>query len=737
MHREKKKVTFPVFPVFCLRTPLFPLSFYTKLTKKTVLENADYLELLKNPILREAVYLASPELETQLKKWETGILTDTKKIKLLQFSLLKYASRISTRCTPFGLFASCASGEFANDCMLTFDKKSAHKRYTRFDMSFLSLLQLALLKNEQVRSHILFFPNTSLYLTGDHYRYIEYTFKNKKREYNLEGITYNAYMDTILQEAKTGKTLDTLASVLTDDEITLQEARGFIEQLIENQLLVSELELTITGGDYFQKLRNRLKNIPGINNINSQLDILNTQLQAIDVTIGNPVANYTKLHNTAKKLVPEYDQKFFLQTDSFSNLKKNTLDEAAKLKLQKAIPFFSRITISSTNSNIEKFKEDFSRRFEKAEIPLHIALDAEMGIGYGNPRFGNDDYLDDIPLTIRQKRYREIVWSDFDELMQQKLFEAYTNGQSTITLYDTDLETFPENWQPQPTFYTMVEVIPNKGGQKIFINTIGGTSAVNLMGRFTRGDKGLYSHIKEIFDFEAGAHADKIVAEIVHLPEARTGNILHRPNTRAYEIPYLGRSSLETSRQIPVNDLLVSIRNNRIVLRSEKLNKEVLPKLSNAHNYRSRALPVYHFLCDLQNQGAKSSIGFYWNTVFLKQPFLPRVEYEGLIIAKARWYVKVSDFEKLVNSNSLPETIKNWREAIKMPALTDLVEGDNRLLINFNNKDSVMMLFNSIRKKTYFVLEEFLFSDADKTDEHAAVYCNQYIISFKKPIEDR
>src|SRR5690606_42056036 len=94
---------------------------------------------------------------------------------------------------------------------------------------------------------------------------------------------------------------------------------------------------------------------------------------------------------------------------------------------------------------------------------------------------------------------------------------------------------------------------------------------------------------------------DKITAEIVHLPEDRTGNILYRYNTCKYEIPYLGLSSKNPENQILIDDLLIYVENDEIKIRSKKLNKEIMPKLSNAHNFASpQSVPVYQFLCDLQ-----------------------------------------------------------------------------------------------------------------------------------------
>ena len=100
-----------------------------------------------------------------------------------------------------------------------------------------------------------------------------------------------------------------------------------------------------------------------------------------------------------------------------------------------------------------------------------------------------------------------------------------------------------------------------------------------------------------------------VVAEIAHVPEVRTGNILSRPHLREYEISYLTNTTLDDDHVIPVNDLMVSVSNNRVVLRSKRLKKEIVPRLTTAHNF-SKGTPVYRFLCELQNQGCISALSF-------------------------------------------------------------------------------------------------------------------------------
>jgi hypothetical protein len=733
----KEKNQYEAFTNFCLRTPLFPFSFYENITKKPHLSHDDFMALLQNDVLREAIYLASPELEAQLQKWEEGILTDQKKIDRLQSSLLKYASRISTRCTPFGLFASCASGTFADETKIQFNKEESHTRSTRFDMSFLSQLQLELLKDKNIRTDLLFYPNTSLYIVGDHFRYIEYTFKNKRREYSLEGFTWNEYINIILEKAKTGLRISELAKSILDEDINLEEATEFIENLINNQILVSELELTVTGEDYFKGLLNRIEGIPESEATLKWLKELDEQLLKIDAKVGNTTSSYQDLIELSKNTFSDFNTKYLLQTDSFSKLKTNTLNKDVIPQLKKAITLFSKISIPSSNQKINQFKTAFRKRFDDAEIGLNLVLDSEIGISYGDKKYDNSHFLNDIVVGYSSSNYQQIIWTSFDQLMQQKLFTASQNNDQTVTLTDKDLERFKNEWDSPDTFSALIEVIPDSENEKIYVSNTGGSSGAFLLGRFTNGDKGLFNHVQEILDFEDQSNPDKIIAEIVHLPEARTGNILQRANNRNYEISYLGNSSLDTSQQILIDDVMVSVKQNKVILRSKSLNKEIVPKLTNAHNFKGNPLPIYEFLCDLQNQEKTSGVGFYWNSIFLNHPYLPRVEYKNLILSKARWMITVSDFDVIFKNDDILAEIEKWRLKLKIPELVDFVERDNKLLINLKNKDSILMLYNTIKKRGSFILEEFLFKKDEKNNNGNDFFCNQYVVSFYKNNQEK
>ncbi|KAF9659143.1 lantibiotic dehydratase family protein [Tenacibaculum sp. ZH5_bin.1] len=728
---QKNKIPYQIFDSYCLRTPLFSLSDYKSLIEREGVLETDFRNLLQNKIFREALFLASPELVVQIQKWENQEILDKKKKESLELTILKYFTRITTRCTPFGLFASCSQGSFSDKTSIQLAAIEDYKRITRFDTTFLAELSLELIKKDEIRKQLLFFPNSSLYRVGGHYRYVEYVIQNKKRAYSIEGIKFSTYLKDVLEAAKEGNTIAALAKVLVSDDIELIEAKGFIEELIEHQILVSELEVTVTGSDYFSNLIKKVSEISENEELKNKLMELSNHLNKIDDSFGNSASRYKKIEELSKQVTPKKGVKYLFQTDTFSKTTQNKLNRKHKSNLYKALRIFNKMTLRSTSGRLEDFKRAYTKRYESEWLPLSLVLDVETGIGYGKKEENNTPFLDKIVNTPKKKRYKHIVWRDVDSILQEKLFEALAKRKTTIRLTDQDFESIEERWDDLPdTFSSIIEVFKSSGEEKLFIKGTGGSSAINLLGRFGHGSEGLSQHINNIAETEKNIEKDKVIAEIVHLPEARTGNILQRPNFRDYEIPYLGKSNVAKEREIPLSDILVTVKNDEIKLFSKKLNKEVIPRLGNAHNYSNSTLPIYHFLCELQTQNKRASIGFSWNATFLNLPFLPRVVYKDIIFSKTRWNLETDKLGEILKSKDFFKQMVNWKKELQLPNYVELVEGDNRLLIYLENKTAVQMLYNAVKRKKNFVLEEFLFVDDELVKREGTSFCNQFVVSF-------
>lgn len=735
----KPKNPYLFFDKFCIRTPLLSLNFYFDLTKEKKVSNHLYKNAWSNDVIKEAIFLASPELFLELEKWFSGQTIDQKKIQRLQYSLLKYLSRMSSRCTPFGLFAGCTMGEFGKNTRIELESYAKNQRQTRFDMNFLVAFSQKLSKEEHIKDQLLWYPNNSLYIIGEQYRYIEYVYnKDNNRQHSIEAVARTPYLDSILEHAKIGKKVDDLALLLVDDDISIEEAKEYINVLIDNQILTSELEPAVTGKDFLNQIRETLDKLQSTEQVTNQIQYFQNFLDQIDKKVGNLVSEYEESTEEIKKSKVNINQKYLFQTDMYPRCTQNTLSSHFGYKIARAMSFFNKISSPYQNPNLQRFTRAFIERYETREVPLAKALDTEIGIGYLQDQNIADHrpFLNDLSIPKNSENITsDLPWSPLSEVLYQKLTKTLMDKEYILQLQDNDFEHVEIKWDLPDTVSTLAEIVSLDNQEKIVLSSIGGSSAGNLLGRFSTGNSEIMNHVRDIADIEQTINTDKLVSEIIHLPESRTGNVIRRATFRKYEIPYLGKSNLPEDHQILINDIMISIRNNRIFLRSKQHNKEILPRLTNAHNYAGQnSLPVYHFLCDLQSQNQRSSIGFNWGSLMKKNMFLPRVEYKEFILSKARWKITKENsrflFEKEYDENEMLEKVKKWRAKFQIPKFVQLIDYDNTLLINLENTSSVGMLLNIIKTRQLFTLEEFLFTGESLAQSDEENYTNQFVFSF-------
>jgi lantibiotic biosynthesis protein len=168
-----------------VRTSALPFSAITKVFDST--SDQWLLSLSQDNYFRIALSLASPELLEKVETMQDMNPTDPEYKKLRQ-SVLKYLGRMSTRCTPFGLFSGVgvvpvAESEHAG-AMRTSTKES-HTKHFRLDMNFSVQLANELSKSTAIRNNTIYYPNTSIYQLGGYLRFISYTIFNKSRSYEL------------------------------------------------------------------------------------------------------------------------------------------------------------------------------------------------------------------------------------------------------------------------------------------------------------------------------------------------------------------------------------------------------------------------------------------------------------------------------------------------------------------------------------------------------------------------
>ena len=149
--------------------------------------------------------------------------------------------------------------------------------------------------------------------------------------------------------------------------------------------------------------------------------------------------------------------------------------------------------------------------------------------------------------------------------------------------------------------------------------------------------------------------------------------------------------------------MYLSIKNGKLILRSKKHNKEVIPHLTNAHNYSNNSLPIYHFLCDYSNQNIRTSLFFDWGGLSKIYDFLPRVEYENIILSKAQWKIN-SEQIKIFNSAEIiiGTTGAAWSNLIFCKQNTKAIIFSPIFFNSFNAFSNLAQIFNIDLTYSYY-----------------------------------
>jgi thiopeptide-type bacteriocin biosynthesis protein len=711
-------------PLVVLRSPAIP--FNIAVSRETIREK------LSDPFFLEALYLASPDLYQQA----TRLLTGDQESPAVYAALINYLNRMRSRCTPFGLFAACSLVPWAAAEAITLGA-TCH-RHTRLDMHYVCSLAQALTRSAFLQQHLLYFPNSSYYQAGDQIRYIEYTYENGQRIHQYTSVYASEPLKRILKNSRGGLTQAGLYELIKDPALDPEEVKSYIADLISAQVLISELEPGLTGAEFSYRVPAVLARIqaacpdPDLAGLIRQLGLVAEQLQLLDAGTEARPADYEKISSMLPSLAEGFDHKKLFQVDLIRPPLAGGLPAGLRQELLDFIPLFTKLAATPENPRLGAFRQRFRARYEDRPQALLDVLDPDRGIGYGPA--GTASYLplvSDLPLPQADGASHLITTrrNAAQQFLYRQVRAAERDGRQELQLSPKELAALPENPASLPPSLALIFKVPRPN--QIQLEALSGPSAINLISRFAHADAGFEALARSITAQEEANNPGVIFAEILHLPEKRTGNILLRPHLRPFEIPYLAASGLPENRQIHLQDLVVSVKGDRIILFSRTLNREIIPRLGTAHHYTADSLPVYLFLCDLQAQGLQAELSLAWQPDRFDTAFLPRLTCQHFILGLATWQLNRQAFAPLLQADpaTLMQTFGDFQKQWGLPDCFTFGEGDRDLLIDARQPDTIRAWLHTIRQRDTIILREFIYDPDQSLVKDAAghPYASQFI----------
>lgn len=665
-----------------------------------------------------ALSLASPDLLARMDAWRAAPLDPAQATVLRAVS--RYFVRMCARATPYGLFAGCARGRVAERTDLAVLPRAQWRRVSRLDMDALSQMSRRLGEDQVLLRVARLRRNPTLVRIGDRWHAVETRVDGRKRRHHLVAFVSDDYLELVIDactgEASLADLVDRL--VAHDPEIAPDEAQDYVADLIRSEVLLTDLDPIVTGGDAGRQMLATLQGLgvsgvdesPLVQALAKAVDAMAamdaTSVDVVPVGDAGSATAYERISASLNEAGLDSDPARVVQVDLFTGADVATLGQAHCRDVLAGVEVLAHLAPPPQEGALADFRRRFQDRWGEAEVPLSEVIDEEHGIGFlrsDSPAAGESPLLAGLPFAGGGAGGQPAPAPAFRHILD-RTHAAWSSGAHVMEIDADEVKRLAGTLaEPLPdAFAAILCVLPGGDagapvGPSLLLQGFSGPSGATLTGRFTHLDPSLLADVREHLVAEEACRPEAIFAEIVHLPEGRIGNVIARPLLRSHEIALLGRSGAAADQVIPVADLMVSIQGSRIVLRSRALGREVIPRLSTAHNYMLPAIGLYRFLCVLQGQGVLAGGGWQWGPLASAR-FLPRVVCGRVVLERASWRVDRKELDGLLDDVGClqPAAFATWRAARDLPDWVELAEGDNVLLADLRNPLLVEMILDRL-----------------------------------------
>ncbi len=594
--------------------------------------------------------------------------------------LQRYLIRMSTRPTPFGLFAGVGLAGWGERTDLAIGDDPARIR-TRPDMGWLLDFVSTVERKPEIRAGLSTFANPAAFEHSGRIFLSEHAPIGGDETGRQVSVRATGVVRDTLELARNPLPYkDLITNLIASTGAPEAKVERLVEQLWEQTLLLTDLRPPLTIAEPARYVVDRLTGIPAAADdaaaLSDLLDLLG-EWDRLDAEQG--LAAYPKLVAQARSL---HESKDLFQTDATLPLTGNRVSRVVAEEAAKAAGLLSKLTKYPAGlTSMRAYCDKFTGRYgHDREVPLLELLDREAGLGLPEPPAEDRDPERDQILTglaldaIRD--CRQVV--DLDE----QTVDDLAVDRTAQALPSLDLSVF--------VLALSSEAVDAGDFQMMVGPNFGASAAGRVLGRFSDllGEQARTA-LRSVADAEAAVRPGRVWAEVNYLPrKGRLGNVATRALVRDHELVL--NTTPGGERIIRAADLLVGVRDNRFVLRWSVTGHEVVPCSGHMLNPRSGS-PVIQFLDDVSRDGYAMPSSFDWGPA-ANFPFLPRVQAGRIILTPARWLLRAEEFTQ------------QWRERWQVPRHVYLSTADNRLLLDLADPDQLKQLPD----KGLMVLQEAL-----------------------------
>ena len=683
------------------RKPLLPIqSIQTVL--QLIAQPRQLLEWFQQPLLQEALYLASPSLYERVVQEQQKPNCGPLELQELEDALFKYALRAAYRSTPFGLWASVGhqiSGES--------NQSTQRARVVYLDGRAEGLLRRAI--GERCAEQIAWQVNPTFISLPDETR-AQYVSEGRtddgQKKFRSNEVEYDAVLHWISKNAQHptawADIADNLASTF---EVPLDEATVYLNELIEEGLLCAAIGHAHRGlsTNFLETLKNS-----GLEELSELLQKLNSNPCRLNLGTSQ-VEAYKKISSIVANFDPDWSASSTAVQIDLVHPSSGSLATELTQQLEPIVEILTRLG-AKPFTGLDGFKRKFERRFESTPVPLLLALDPDWGVAYPSRPSLPTPLLEGLQRPPRESiPQASPKYSALETELHAKLNYAISQGRSAVVIDSNSLAAAQTRSAENFSEGRWLHVADHRAGgkQAIQLLGLGGVSGLELLGRFSAALPALGASIAD----ERGRVTTEdgpIYAEIVHVAQDKMLNVVRQGDFSAFDLVLSGSSSLPREQQIWPSEILVQLVDGILMLFRAKDGRRIIPRQTTAFNFSRPQWGLYQFIATLQYEGLSTfSIDLPAN--LQAAPFLPRVQIDDLVIQRARWRLDSPLLSELATALSDGIShLKAWRVKVGLPRYVTIDSSDNSLPVDLENLHSVRLMLEAFETGETAILSECL-----------------------------
>jgi thiopeptide-type bacteriocin biosynthesis protein len=694
-----KKSIYAPFGNFIIRIPLMPIEFYQGLIEKNSNKNSnESTELEKNilhqnKIVRGAILLANSKI---LENFYHGNKNDFNKHKKIRESILRYLIRMSTRPTPFGIFASVGVGNWSSKTDIDFSNKNLYIK-AKPDAEWLIKIAAKLESDFSVLESLKLFTNPAIARNDNRVFLLQYLpLENKKSEKEIS-IGATEAITKVLETAEHGASYLQLANLLTEKyNASRDEIRGLIFNLVSQTFLLTNLRPDLKSEKYIKKLGSLITK----KKLKKKLSEISKEIDAFDgIPLEEIEQKYMSLLKKTDSL-EDSESRSPLQVDMGIHNCKINLNNMVGEEAAKAAEMLLSISPFQNGSPylfeyIKKFIEKYG---EWGIVPLTEILDPNKGLGTPYREEYLIQYVESSNLRLHDE---ELLKLPSIALKQHRLsIELDDETINKLRTSELNQSTAPKSLDIYVNVCALSSREVDKGNFKVMVSPITGKfGAGESITRFSHLlNPQIKSFFEEVLKYENTVNKETKISEIFAIPKD-----LHLLNVAMHEPIYensitLGTAPDSSPNAISIRDLYIGIKGGKLYIYWSKRRSEIIVKSNSMLN--QIFLPdLIRFLLDISESRYPLLHPFDWR-IADHLPFLPRIEFNRIILSPAKWNIDSSTFRELdvIKIDTFIKALKKWRDEWLVPRYVYIGFVDNRLLLDLESQPQIELLYSEVKK---------------------------------------